>query len=57
MQGPPFAVEDAEVRRLFAGAYRIEILSGKDALAENPRFRERGLTRLVETVYRLMAPR
>jgi thiopurine S-methyltransferase len=57
MQGPPFAVEDAEVRRLFGPVYRIEALSSEDALAENPRFRERGLTRLVETVYRLSVPK
>lgn len=53
MQGPPFAVSEAEVRRLFGGAFHIEALAAFDALAENPRFRERGLDRLVEHVYQL----
>lgn len=53
MQGPPFAVSDAEVRALFADAFAIEQLASIDALAENPRFRERGLDRLTEHVYRL----
>jgi thiopurine S-methyltransferase len=53
MQGPPFAVSDAEVRALFADAFAIEPLASIDALAENPRFRERGLDRLTERVYRL----
>ena len=53
MQGPPFAVGDAEVRALFAEAFAIEPLASFDALAENPRFRERGLDQLTEHVYRL----
>jgi thiopurine S-methyltransferase len=52
MQGPPFAVGDAEVRQLFAH-WRIEPLQAADvtALPENARFRQRGLTRLIERVY------
>lgn len=53
MHGPPFAVSDAEVRALFADGFAIEPLASIDALAENPRFRERGLDRLTEHVYRL----
>ena len=53
MQGPPFSVSDAEVRTLFGDRCRIDCLSSWDALEENPRFRERGLTRLVESVYQL----
>jgi thiopurine S-methyltransferase len=53
MQGPPFSVTEEEVRGLYARHYRIETLYTKDILAENPRFRERGLTSLVEKVYRL----
>lgn len=51
MQGPPFAVTDNEVQHLFAGTWRIEPLECGDALDE--KFRQRGLQRLDERVYRL----
>ncbi len=53
MSGPPFAVGATEVRELYAAHYGIEPLYTHDVLAENPRFRERGVTRLDEVVYRL----
>jgi thiopurine S-methyltransferase len=53
MQGPPFSVAEEEVRALYAQRYQVEALYTKDILAENPRFRERGLTHLAEKVYRL----
>lgn len=53
MDGPPFSVEPEEVERLFGAHYRIQTLGDLDVLAENPRFRERGLTRMEEHVYRL----
>ncbi len=56
MSGPPFAVREEEVRRLYANRYTVSNLFSKDILAENPRFRERGLSALAEKVYRL-APR
>jgi thiopurine S-methyltransferase len=54
MSGPPFAVSDAEVRTLFAGQ-AIRLLAETDILQhpDNERFRQRGLTRLVERVYRI----
>lgn len=52
MQGPPFSVAEREVQTLFAGA-RIERLDIKDVLDDNPRFREKGLTSLLESVYRI----
>ena len=52
MQGPPFSVEEAEVRALYENAYAVERLYVHDALSENPRFQDR-LTRLEEKVYRL----
>lgn len=55
MQGPPFSVTEEEVRELYARYYQVEVLYTKDILAENPRFRERGLTHLLEKVYRLRA--
>jgi thiopurine S-methyltransferase len=56
MSGPPFAVSAAEVATLYAGRYRIEALYQADILAENPRFRERGLSSLVEQVFHLRPP-
>ena len=56
MNGPPFAVREDEVRRLYDKRYAVTSLLSKDILAENPRFRERGLSALSEKVYRL-APR
>jgi thiopurine S-methyltransferase len=53
MQGPPFSVAEEEVRALYTRHYRVEPLYTKDILAENPRWRERGLGHLVEKVYRL----
>jgi len=54
MSGPPFAVREDEVRRLYDKRYSIFCLFAKDILAENPRFRERGLQALTEKVYRLV---
>jgi len=56
MNGPPFAVQEPEVRRLYEPARRVRVLLTKDVLAENPRFRERGLTALREQVYRIDPP-
>ena len=53
MQGPPFPVSEAEVRQLYEPHYRVAPLHAKDVLAENPKFRERGLSALTERVYRL----
>ena len=53
MQGPTFSVAEEEVRALYTRHYQVEHLYTKDILAENPRFRERGLTGLTEKVYRL----
>jgi thiopurine S-methyltransferase len=53
MQGPPFSVEETEVRRLYKDRYRVESVLRKDILNDSPRFRERGLSALHEHVYRL----
>lgn len=54
MSGPPFAVSDEEVQELFAMS-RVERLDEADvsASAENARFRQRGVSRIVERVYRI----
>lgn len=53
MQGPPFAAPRDQVRRLFAERYMITELASRSALERNPRFKQRGLTALEETVYLL----
>jgi thiopurine S-methyltransferase len=53
MNGPPFAVPEDEVHRLFDESCSVEHLLRHDALAENLKFREKGLTRLNEHAYRL----
>lgn len=53
MSGPPFAVSEDEVRGLYDGAFAIDKLADLDALAENARFRQAGLTRLRERVFGL----
>ncbi len=55
MDGPPFSVEEEEVRALYGEVCEIERLTIFNLLDDAPRFRERGLTRLQETVYRLRA--
>ncbi len=55
MDGPPFAVHQDEVEALYA-AWRPELLGRHDILAEVPRFRDKGVSGMHETVYRLTAP-
>ena len=53
MDGPPFAVPPGEVMNLFMPAFAVEELHDADVLAARPEFRERGLHRLHEHVFRL----
>ncbi|MCY1558288.1 Thiopurine S-methyltransferase [compost metagenome] len=53
MEGPPFAVADAEVRELLGGGWQVEQLQRLDVLGDNWKFLKRGLQCLDETVYRL----
>ena len=53
MDGPPFSVETAEVEALFAPHWRIESLHHEDILNQEPKFRDRGLSRLAEHIYLL----
>jgi thiopurine S-methyltransferase len=54
MTGPPFSVSASEVKRLYAKNHSIQELSRIDILADEPRLRSRGLTRLHEVCYRLI---
>jgi thiopurine S-methyltransferase len=51
--GPPFSVAQAEVDTLFALPWHARLLERRDILAQEPRFREEGLTALDTAVYRL----
>lgn len=53
MEGPPFAVSSVEVDMLYAERWVIETLDERDILANEPKFAERGLTRMCTRVYRL----
>ncbi len=53
MAGPPFAVSEAEVEALYGDIFQIEKFFTEDILAKNERFRQKGLSRLQESVYLL----
>ncbi|MGD8577412.1 MAG: thiopurine S-methyltransferase [Thiohalophilus sp.] len=53
MDGPPFAVSEAEVLNLYSSRHHVDMLESVDVLAQNERFRERGLEWLSEAVFRL----
>ncbi len=53
MPGPPFAVSTGEVEALYRGGAEIRLLAQADVLAQNPRFRERGLSKLRENIFLL----
>ena len=56
MPGPPFAVSPAEVETLYRPHAEIRQLAQLDVLAQNPRFQERGLSRLQENIFHLTLP-
>jgi thiopurine S-methyltransferase len=49
--GPPFSVPDNEVRHLFGGNWQVELLQEDDMLHRNERFREQGISFLIERAY------
>ena len=53
MEGPPFPVDDDEVRHLFEAGWDIDRRERRDILASQPRFSEQGVTALHTAVYRL----
>lgn len=48
IEGPPFSVDEAEVRSRFEGTWRVRRLDSVEVLDRNPKLRARGLTRLTE---------
>ena len=53
MDGPPFSVDEAEVRGLFEPEWAVELLERRDILSQEPRFRDDGVTALSTAIYRL----
>lgn len=53
MDGPPFNVDEAEVRSLYDPRWSVDLLERRDILATQPRFRDDGVTALSTAVYRL----
>lgn len=53
MSGPPFSVQEPEVRGLYQSWCTVELLDAVDILDQEPRFRDKGVTRIQEKVYRL----
>ncbi|MDP1995710.1 MAG: thiopurine S-methyltransferase [Gallionella sp.] len=53
MSGPPFAVSVNEVESLYREHAEIRLLAQLDALAQNARFKERGLSKLQENIFLL----
>jgi thiopurine S-methyltransferase len=54
MPGPPFSVDRHEVVRLYSRGHEIQELARRDVLASEPRMQARGVSKLVETCYRLV---
>ena len=53
MSGPPFAVSPSEVTALYREYAEVRLLTQVDALPKNPRFQQRGLSRLQENIFLL----
>ncbi|TAJ75998.1 MAG: thiopurine S-methyltransferase [Gallionellaceae bacterium] len=53
MAGPPFAVSVQEVESLYSPYAEIRLLAQEDALAQNPRFKQRGVSRMTENIFLL----
>lgn len=53
MLGPPFAVSPGEVEMLYHEYADVRQLAQFDVLEQNPRFQERGLSRIQESVFLL----
>ena len=55
IDGPPFSVDEAEVRALYAGRREVTRLETLDRLEDESRLAERGLTKLEEHAFLLTA--
>lgn len=53
MDGPPFAVMEEEVLRVYAPHTTVEAIDRRDIIDKEPKFKERGLEKLDSVTYRL----
>ena len=53
MPGPPFSVKTPEVQALYCNWCKVELLYTQDILDREPRFRDKGVSRMREQVYAL----
>lgn len=53
MNGPPFSVPPDEVHQHFSSQYDIQCLQSEDILGASKRFKDRGVTRMLEHVFLL----
>jgi thiopurine S-methyltransferase len=53
MRGPPFAVSPSEVEALYGKYADVRLLAQEDALPQNPRFKQRGVSRMEESIFLL----
>lgn len=53
MKGPPFAVSVQEVEALYGNYADIRLLAQEDTPAQNPRFKQRGVSRMEESIFLL----
>jgi thiopurine S-methyltransferase len=53
MDGPPFAVSLQDVEALYGKYADIRLLAQEDTLPQNPRFRQRGVSRMEESIFLL----
>jgi thiopurine S-methyltransferase len=53
MQGPPFSVSPDEVEAVYREHAEVRQLANLDVLEQNPRFQQRGLSRLRENIFLL----
>lgn len=53
MDGPPFSVAESEVRGLYDAAFVVDVVGEFNVLENNPRFKERGLSLMVEKSFHL----
>ncbi len=53
MSGPPYSVQEAEVRELFESRFKITLLHTLDLLKDSERYGDKGVSRMLEQVYLL----
>lgn len=51
MSGPPFSIEESEIRKYYAEGFKIDLVERRDRLAFEPVLKEKGLSRANEVIY------